>query len=134
MDRPDGVCVALVSGFATYGGMKQLRADLVARTDKPLRALCLRLDRAVVACGEACLIALAAAPMLPVSVAIVVAPAMQELFQGYAWRAAERGYLRVVFTSPFEALQWSIAQARLAQSQALWVENRQAARALSIVA
>lgn len=134
MDRDDGVCIAVVSGFATYRALEQLRADLVARTDKPLRALCLRLDRAVIACGPACLKALASAPMLRISVAIVVAPELQALAQDYAMRAAERGYVRVVFTSPCEALQWSAAQARLAQAQALWVENRRAAHALSITA
>lgn len=118
-----------VSGYV----LKRLRADVQAHAPRPLRAFCLRLDRAMVAVSGRCLDELSAEASLSVSAAIVVAPALQAVFQDYAMRAAERGLVRVIFTSPAEALGWVSAQARLAQNQSVWAA-RTPARALLIAA
>ena len=124
--RPDDVGILSLYGPVTSDVFERLRCRVLTRTAKPLRAVCLRLDRAVVVFGEKCLAALAVETYLSVSAAIVVAPDLQKMFQPYAWRMAECGYTRAVFTSPAEALLWSVAQSRLAKAQSAWQAQRAA--------
>ena len=130
----DGVMVVTVRGLLTHDILDKLRGVVMTHATNQTRALCLRIDRAVVAFGGGCLDRLAAGAIPSTSMAIVVSPVMQPLFQDYAWRAAKRGYVRVVFTSASEALMWSAAQARLAQTQSAWVARRLAAHCPLIAA
>lgn len=131
--KPDGLAVLSVCGPVSGYVLKRLLIEQLTNMPRPLQALCLRLDRAMLAFGKTCLDKVGQEDALRVSVAIVVAPELQALFQDYAMHAAERGYTRVVFTSPTEAMAWSAAQAKLAQAQSVWLA-RQAPRALLIAA
>ena len=120
LSRPDGVGVLSVYGPITGDALGWLRTQVMTRTAKPLRAVCLRLDKAMVAFGRPCLDALSNERSLSISAAIVVAPALLPMLQAYAWQMAERGYTRMICTSFSEALAWTAAQSRLAQAQAEW--------------
>lgn len=130
VSRPDGVSILSVYGPVTDNVFEWMRAQVKAHATHPMLAFCLRMDRAMVAFGKQCMATLAPESLLTVSAAIVVAPALQAIFQDYCWRMAELGYVRVVFTSPSEALLWSVAQARLAKAQSAWMAQQLVARSL----
>lgn len=129
--RPDGVSIVDVRGPVTPAVLQQMRDDLLVHVQRPLRALCLRLDKAMVAVSgdqlDAVLDWVRPRSVLAADASIAVAPEVFDLFSGHAWRMAERGHVRTVFTSPGDALLWATAQARLAKAQADW----EAARAMA---
>lgn len=113
-----------VYGVVTPAVLNQLVIDVRAHTGPPIQAFCLRLDRAVLALSGDLLRAVEPGSLLQCSVAIVVQPEMQAVFQGYAWQMAELGLVRVVFTSPGPALMWAASQARVAQAELVWQSAR----------
>lgn len=55
--------------------------------------------------------------------ALVVPVGAEELFRAHAWRMAERGVVRRVFTCAAQAREWASAQVRLLSQQAAWEQR-----------
>lgn len=120
-----GVASISVRGVVTGAVLAPLLADCSSdmRAAGRADALVARYDLSVIALDADQLLAGAARAIQPgkaiaVPTALVVPRDAAALFKAYAWRMAQRGIVRAVFTSPGPALAWAQKEA------AVWAAHR----------